>query len=151
MTFSINAFPKMLIDLIIQHKEDEQLRREMMGDEWVYKDKDTSEDFVFTQRNGKMVFVGTIPDWFRDFIRKHNLKYITFHGLRHTNATILISKKMNVVSIAHLLGHSSTSTTTDIYGHHIKSVEQQMADEFNEILSSGTESGTQRPNLKVVK
>lgn len=148
----IVAFPSFLIDLFKTHEENELLRKEMLGNDWYYgKDNPHREDFVFTQENGKFIFVDSIPKWFRKLIKKYNLKHITFHGLRHTNTTVLINQGINIVSISHGLGHAKTSTTTNFYAHHIKSVERTMANTFDEIIKSGTQSGTNSPDLKVVK
>lgn len=143
------VFPSSLLPLFKQHKENELLKRESMEDKWINKD-DTIEDFVFTQRDGKVIFIGTIPRWFREFIRKHKLKEITFHGLRHTNATILINEGINVVSISHMLGHSNTSTTTNIYAHHLESVERKAADKFDNILS-GSRGGSDNDKIRIIK
>lgn len=143
------AFPKSLIPLFLQHKEDEKVKKELAGRSPFFTG--TDEDFIFTQNNGKMIFIGTIPKWFRKFLKKHNLKHITFHGLRHTHTTISIYSGINVVSVSRSLGHSKTSTTTDFYAHHIESVEREMANVFDDIFQSGTQGGTQEPNLRIVK
>ena len=70
---------------------------------------------VFAQDNGKPIFHGTPSYWFKKFIRKHNLPEITFHQLRHTNATLLIGQGVDVKTVASRLGHAWKSTTTDIY------------------------------------
>jgi len=149
------SFPRSLVDLIENHREDELLKKELMGDKWFYgKDNKDEDDFVFTTENGKVVFVETISDWFRRFRRKHNLKDITFHGLRHTSTTILISSGINVKNIASRLGHSRTSTTTDFYAHALESVERESANIFDNIIKNsvnGTESGTKKASLKMVK
>lgn len=145
------AFPRLLINLLEQHKKDEVLKKELVGENWYYGESDHEEDFVFTQKNGKIIFANTISRWFRKLILKHNLKYITLNGLRHTNATILINEGVNVVSVSHMLGHSNTSTTTNIYAHHLESVERKMADTFDDILKSGTGSGTHVSKLRIVK
>ena len=128
------AFPNALINLFLQHKEDEKLKRELNIDKWINK-ASQEEDFVFTQDNGEMMFVGSIPKFFRNFIKRHDLRHITFHGLRHTNSTILIGKGINLVSVSHGLGHAKTSTTTDFYAHHLESVERSMANIFDEIIT----------------
>lgn len=128
------AFPPVLINLFLQHRENERLKRELAGDGWLGAE-DPKDDFVFTQDNGKAIFVGSIPGWFRRFIKRHNLKHITFHGLRHTNSTVLIGKGINIVSVSHNLGHAKTSTTTDLYSHHLVSVEENMANVFEEIIT----------------
>jgi integrase len=151
-----SSLPESLVNLFLKHKEDEMLKKELLGENWYpVKDNKDEDDFVFTQEDGKLIFVHTPSRWFNKFIKRNNLKHITFHGLRHTNTTILINKNIDIVSISHSLGHAKTSTTTDYYAHHLESVERKMADTFDDILQnnkqSGTESGTQRPKLRVVK
>jgi integrase len=148
------AFPHTLINLILAHEENEIIKKEMLGDKWYYGNNPHEDDFVFTQENGKCIFVRTIPDWFGKFLKKHNLKHITFHGLRHTNATILINQGISVVNISNNLGHANTSTTTNYYAHHLESVERQMADIFDNMLKkseSGTKSGTNSQGFEIVE
>lgn len=149
------AFPHILIDLFLVHENEEMLKKELLGDNWFYGKSNHQDDFVFTQDDGKCIFVGSIPKWFRNFLKENNLKHITFHGLRHTNTTVLINQGIDIVSISHGLGHAKTSTTTDFYAHHLESVERKMANVFDNMLvenkQSGTESGTNTKNLKIVK
>ena len=111
------------------------------------------------KKNGKVIFKDTISDWFRKFRRSHNLRNVTFHGLRHTSSTVLMaSGKINVKNISSRLGHSRTSTTTDIYSHALLTVEQESANIFDDIMSKNNnkyeeknKSGTRRGHLRVVK
>lgn len=148
------AFPPILVNLFLQHEQNELVKREHLDTEW-QGSLTHEEDFIFTQANGKAMFVGSIPKWFMKFVRRHELKHITFHGLRHTNATILMAKNINVVSISHGLGHARTSTTTDLYSHHLQSVEEVMANVFEELITenkqSGSQSGSEAVKLRVVK
>lgn len=53
-------------------------------------------------------------------ILKNNLKIanlITFHGLRHTHASILIANGISIEYIAQRLGHADTSITSKVYIH----------------------------------
>ena len=45
---------------------------------------------------------------------------IIFHGLRHTHASILISKGVGVDYISERLGHADTSVTLRVYVHLLK-------------------------------
>lgn len=144
------ALPQSLVNLFLEHKEMEKLKKESLQNKWLGS-KDDKDDFVFTQDNGKCIFIGTIPKWFRNFIRKHNLKYITFHGLRHTHTTILIYKGVNIINISKQLGHAKTSTTTDFYAHPLRSVEREIANNFDEIIKGGTKSGTKSQKFEIVK
>lgn len=150
------AFPESVLELFKQHEIYELMKKKLADENWKGS-KQHEDDFVFTQENGEMIFIGTIPKWFRKLIKKHKLKHITFHGLRHTNATILISKGTPVISIAKNLGHAKTSTTTDFYSHHLESIERKMANVFENIIAenktnnSGSRSGSRKRKLKIVK
>lgn len=144
------AFPPVLVNLFLKYREDEIMKKELAGRDWLGPD-DIEDNFLFTQNNGKPMFVGSLPKWFRKFIRRHNLKHITFHGLRHTNSTVLIGKGVNIVSVSHNLGHNKVSTTTDLYSHHLQEVEREISAIFNEIIEVGTQSGSDIKNLRLVK
>lgn len=45
--------------------------------------------------------------------------HINPHAFRHTAASILISKGVDIVTVSKMLGHANTSTTTNIYSHLI--------------------------------
>ena len=42
-------------------------------------------------------------------------KPITFHGLRHTFATMAVQSKMDIKSLASILGHKDATMTLNIY------------------------------------
>lgn len=42
-------------------------------------------------------------------------KPITFHGLRHTFATLGVKSKMDIKSLASILGHKDAAMTLNIY------------------------------------
>lgn len=44
-------------------------------------------------------------------------KMITFHGLRHTHASWLLSNNVNIQYVSERLGHSSVTVTLEIYAH----------------------------------
>ncbi|MFY9710324.1 MAG: tyrosine-type recombinase/integrase [Candidatus Cybelea sp.] len=53
-------------------------------------------------------------------IRKRaKLKASTLHDLRHTAASWMLADGVDVTTVAHILGHSSPSTTLRIYAHFL--------------------------------
>jgi integrase len=99
------------------------------------------------------MFPTTPSKWFSKFIKKHNneilndktikkeekdkflLPNVNYHGLRHTNATLLISQGVDVTTVSKRLGHSKTSTTTDIYSHSLKRTDKQAADKLDQLFT----------------
>lgn len=61
----------------------------------------------------------TISKWFVKYVGQIGLPVINFHGLRHTNATLLISQNIDVAVVAARLGHAQITTTFNFYVHPI--------------------------------
>src|SRR5699024_357674 len=85
------SIPPSILPILEEHKANELVKKEHLKDKWFYGyDNPPEEDFIFTQRNGKMMYVKTLSQWFLKFRRKHNLKDVTFHGLRHTSTVAMV-------------------------------------------------------------
>ena len=86
-------------------------------------------------RNSEFVFnvrPKTLGKWFKKFIDNHNcIPNITLHKLRHTHATLLISKNIDIKSVSARLGHSETSTTMNIYTHVLQENDKEIANLLN--------------------
>ncbi|GED14730.1 site-specific integrase [Aneurinibacillus migulanus] len=106
--------------------------RDKIEDRW----QDGKYSFVFCHPDGKAFHQERPYLWFRNFIKKNNLRYIRFHDLRHISATLLINQGVHAKIISERLGHGNISTTMNIYGHALRSADQSAADKFETILTS---------------
>lgn len=100
-----------------------------------YQDQQREKDFnvegsgrLFVTWDGKPMFPETVSKWFRGFLQERELPAMNFHGLRHTSATFLISRGMDIQTVAGRLGHSTSATTQNIYSHFLESKDRQAAD-----------------------
>lgn len=59
---------------------------------------------------------------------------ITFHGMRHTTATLLMLAGEPVKNVAARLGHTKASITLDVYGHTLAGGQRQAADRLGALL-----------------
>ncbi len=57
-----------------------------------------------------------------------DIPYASFHGLRHSHASLLINCDQNPKRIQQRMGHSSIQVTYDVYGHLFKDSDQDLAD-----------------------
>jgi len=73
--------------------------------------------YVFTREDGKPLAPDMVSKDFCRLVRKSGLPSLTFHGLRHASATLLLSDNVNPKIVSELLGHSNIATTMDIYSH----------------------------------
>lgn len=85
--------------------------------------------FVFINTFNNLLHGAAIHNMFRDTILKAGIlnndgePKITFHGLRHTHATILLNSGQNVKAIAQRLGNTP-AMIYEIYGHVMKELEE---------------------------
>ena len=69
---------------------------------------------------------------------------IRFHDLRHTCATLLLTKGMHAKIVSEMLGHSSIAITLDTYSHVILGMQEVAASAMEDVLGDDTgASGSQ--------
>ncbi len=107
------AIPDFVVSLLEDYKcwYDEQ--KYQYGDLWYDSNR------LFVQADGKPMHPSTISKWFEKFVAQIGLPVINFHGLRHTNATLLIAQNIDVSVVAARLGHAQITTTLNFYVHPI--------------------------------
>ena len=71
---------------------------------------------------------------FPRLIENAGVKPITFHGLRHTSATLALAAGVPVKVVSERLGHSKTSIPLDLYSHVVPSLSQDAAARIGAIL-----------------
>ncbi len=75
--------------------------------------------------------------WFNRFIKKHNFtEGVSFHSLRHTHATLLVSSGLDIKTIQTRLGHANASITLNTYAHALPEKDKQASDIVSSILNS---------------
>lgn len=65
--------------------------------------------------------------------RKNNIKKIRFHDIRHTHATILLYKGVDVKTISERLGNCDIQTTLDIYADVLKELDIMASNQIDEL------------------
>lgn len=77
----------------------------------------TRSGHVFTNELGAALSPYGLSAAFRLIAAKAGLAGYTLHGLRHTFATWLLSSGADITTVSSILGHSSASTTLNVYSH----------------------------------
>ena len=67
---------------------------------------------------------------FKMFLDLHGFPSIRFHDLRHSYATLMLSKGVNPKIVSSVLGHSGVDVTLDIYSHPDVSMQRFCLDAF---------------------
>lgn len=74
-------------------------------------------DYVCVDALGKLYDPDFVTGHFGQLLKKHNLKKIRFHDLRHSCASLLLANGVPLKHIQEWLGHSDFTTTANIYAH----------------------------------
>lgn len=91
---------------------------------------------IFTNMYGNYLHYDNFRTrYFNEMCKKAQLpEGFTFHGTRHTHATMLLMAGVNIKIVSQRLGHSSVSFTLDTYGHVIDEMERSAADMMGTLL-----------------
>lgn len=114
----------------------EQLtRRPMLPVPMDESQRDT--DPVFSRPDGTPLDQDAVVSRFGMQVKRLGLTRITFHGMRHTHATLLLVEGVNVKAVSARLGHSSIQITLDTYAHVLPEMEEHAADAIGSALFRG--------------
>lgn len=139
--------------LLSRWKREQQKLCMKLGTAWLgHRDgmHDDQEDCfddntIFIQiENGLPIHLSTpghkfaeIVEWYNRSCEKEEekLPLIRLHDLRHTSATLLLSRKTDIETVARRLGHSKPSVTLDIYGHALPEDDRKAAETMEKIFA----------------
>ena len=107
------GIPDFVVSLLEEYKSWYDNQKEFCGELWIDSNR------LFVQADGKPMHPSTISKWFVKFVEQIGLPVINFHGLRHTNATLLIAQNIEVPIVSARLGHAQLTTTLNFYVHPI--------------------------------
>lgn len=129
------AMDDVVVDLLKKHREEQNKQKEIVGNAWQHP------ELVFTSCTGHWYDRSLLNAQFRRFIRAHKeeLKLdhnLTIHGLRHTNAALLLFAGEDIENISAHLGHASSDITSRVYAHMYAEVRVRVAKTVSNALHS---------------
>lgn len=94
----------------------------------------TPSGYVMTAENGQPMHPDSPTDWLAKFAKRHGLPPIHPHKFRHTQASLLISEGVDILTVSKRLGHAKVSTTLDIYSHVLAKSDEQASDALDGLI-----------------
>lgn len=102
---------------------------------------DPKRDFVFRSQTGGPIDPDNVDRAFKRHLTAAGLPEIRFHDLRHTHASLLIAAGVHPKAIQARLGHSSITTTLNVYGHLMPSAFDSVGPKLDVLLFEPQRSG----------
>jgi integrase len=118
------------IDSLRAHLNRQHLERQFAAENW----NDTG--LVFTNTVGKPLDHRHVQRQFKALSQAAGLPVIRFHDLRHTAASIMLNRGVQVILVSRILGHSKPSITMDMYGHLLPGGQNEVAAMMNDVITS---------------
>lgn len=97
----------------------------------------TEHTFLFSHETGQPFRSDALSRfWNRFIVENSDIRRLRLHDLRHTSATLLLSKGIHEKVIQKRLGHSRASFTLDTYSHVLEEMDRSASDAFEGLLKA---------------
>jgi integrase len=124
------ALSRTAIEALRLHRAQQNIEKLRLGPAW-----DTRHDLIFPNTVGTVM----IPDnlvkrSFKPLLAVAGLPDVRFHDLRHTAATLLLSRGVHPKVVSEMLGHADISITLRVYAHVTPNMQQAAVAVMDELF-----------------
>lgn len=124
-----NVLAPFIVDALREHKR-EQNKTRMKTLRW------RDHDLVCPDSHGRYQWPSNFTAAFSRFVKAQpNMPPVTFHGLRHSHASVLVALGTHMKVVQERLGHSAMQTTADRYSHVDLALQREAAARFNGVFA----------------
>jgi DNA integration/recombination/inversion protein len=118
---------KATVSLLKQYKKRQQVQSWQLG---------RSEEIVFTPFTTKYAYACLLRKRLQSHFKAAGVPDISFHGFRHTHATIMLYAGIEAKDLQYRLGHSNISMTLNTYVHATKEGAKKAVSIFEAAISN---------------
>lgn len=117
-TLKLGTYTK---ELLLRHKREQDKLKEIVGNNWAHP------DIVFTSVIGNFYDRSYVNKELKKILSSNDMPIISAHGLRHSNASLMINNGIDVKAVSEHLGHCNIAITGDIYSHIFEEYKARIA------------------------
>ncbi len=108
-----------------------QAERRLAASSWEHP------ELILTGKTEGVIRDSTLQDRFKKILVEVGLPTIRFYDLRHTAATLMLKNKVDVRTVAEILGHRDPAMTRRKYSHVLADMQDDSASRMDVLLYSG--------------
>ena len=129
------SLPRFVADRLRRHRIDQA--------QWFLKHRlgRTSAETLVFERAGEAWVPNTFNTAFTRTLRDAGVPHVRLHDLRHTFASMALEAGVDLKTVSNALGHSTISTTADIYAHVTDSLMRDAADRIDNAIALAKKKG----------
>jgi integrase len=124
------ALPAFVVERLRAHRLEQAQRFLALG-----LGRPAPQTFIF-EREGQPWVPNAFGELFRRGLANAGLPHIRLHDLRHGFATLMLRAGVDLKTVSSALGHTTLSTTADIYAHVSPALMREAAARLDESLGS---------------
>jgi integrase len=126
------ALGTIAVSALREHRKRQAQEQLLVGSEW------RDRGLVFSTDFGDFLSPTTLRLALRRTLARASLPTIRFHDLRHSAATLMLSRGVHPKMASEMLGHSTIAITLDLYSHVTANMQRQAADAIDAALADPT-------------
>jgi integrase len=124
------TMPSIVSDALREHRRNLLETRLKLG-----IGKLSPHDLLFANLEGRPLRPSAVSSDWGELAERVGMPDVKFHGLRHTHASQLIARGVDIVTISKRLGHAKPSVTLAIYAHMFTSDDSKAAEAIDAVLN----------------
>ncbi|MCI8283966.1 MAG: site-specific integrase [Firmicutes bacterium] len=121
----IISIPTFIRSMLIELKDLQGDNKSKLQEEYA------DSGYVAVTASGTPQYPRNTYNWFKRFLKRHNLKDTTIHDLRHTHAAMLSGLGVKIIDVSKRLGHTNTRITQEVYEYLFMDTDTTIADELD--------------------
>lgn len=116
---------------LTEHRIRQREERRAVGNRWI------EHNLVFPCTIGTPQDVSDVRKRFLAILTRAKLPVIRLHDLRHSAASLMLAQGASAKEIQAMLGHTTISTTMDVYAHLMDEARQESARRMDAVFGTG--------------
>lgn len=122
------SLPRTTLDAFKTHRARQNAEMLLAGERY------QRQDFIFAGATGAWLSPDNVRKRWKTLLKRASLPKVRLYDTRHSHATALLTKGVNLAWVSERLGHTDVKMTKEVYAHVLPEAHKEMADVMEQIV-----------------